>query len=100
MTDKVEWKVEALTDGRNWSDVTSYVQSLNINIGKPDDVDEFESYSIKKWSMQLYANIKKKLKSRSDSFDVVTILIYVYMEYNDYIYILQPLKFPFLESLS
>ena len=45
MTDKVEWKVEALTDGRNWSDVTSYVQSLNINIGKPDDVDEFDTGS-------------------------------------------------------
>lgn len=40
---KVEWKVEALTDGRNWSDVTSYVQNLNINIGKPDDVDEFDT---------------------------------------------------------
>lgn len=42
---KVEWKVEALTDGRNWSDVTSYVQNLNINIGKPDDVDEFDTGS-------------------------------------------------------
>ena len=33
MSNTVEWKVEALTDGRNWSDISSYVQSLNINIG-------------------------------------------------------------------
>ena len=45
MSNTVEWKVEALTDGRNWSDISSYVQSLNINIGKPDDVDEFDTGS-------------------------------------------------------
>jgi len=43
MNNKVEWKVEALTDGLNFSDVTDYVQALNIKIGGADDVDEFDT---------------------------------------------------------
>jgi len=42
MSEKVTWKVEAKTDGLNWSDITQYVQNLSINIGKPDDVDSFD----------------------------------------------------------
>ena len=45
MSEFNEWKVEALTDGMFWTDLTQFVQDVNIKIGGSDDLSNFETGS-------------------------------------------------------